>query len=323
MSLYKEIIDKYINVFTFTRVPENIPTAEVLFASLVREMNIEKIQATESNAWKLSKDFKDVLLEKQNDKFLEISYNDWISIFNDHVSSIKSKEQSQNRNEYFYFNPIVPVLSKFGQAARFKGNPWNPGALILEEIYLGCENEDQWKLIELKLHKRLSIEDNDDLWSRFLNLKTTELADLLLGQSNSQDDDFKPYKFSNKIIERKRQINFQPPINIVFVKYLDILLDLKDKFSRHRWASILQSYLRFSTFLLVLNKLTYSVNMVDQLMNNEAFDKENIFKTTNVKLGDKRKELIEDRLIGYLFSNLQFLECFHKPTLDLYSLSHM
>ena len=200
MSLYKEIIDKYTSIFAFTRVPENIPTAEVLFASLLRELNIENIEATESTAWKFSKDFKDFLLDKQNEKFSEISFGDWISIFNNHVSSIKSKEQTQNRDEYFYFNPIVPILSKFGQAARFKGNPWNPGALILEEIYLGCKNEDQWNLIESKLHENLSIQDNDDLWSRFLNLKTKELSDMFLDKSFTFKEDFMTYKFSNKII---------------------------------------------------------------------------------------------------------------------------
>jgi hypothetical protein len=47
------------------------------------------------------------------------------------------------------------------------------------------------------------------------------------------------------------------------------------------------------------------VNLVDLLINKKNYDINAIFRTTEVKLGDKRKELIEDRIVGYLYSNLQ------------------
>jgi hypothetical protein len=307
MSLYKEIIDQQIKLFSFTRVPENIPTPEVLISSLIRELKISKLNISETKAWSFSQELKAKLRDK-NRVFSEISFNKWSYIYENYTASIRSKDQTNNRDDYFYFNPIVPAFAQFGHAARFKGNPWNPGGLLLEEMYLAFSNNIDWNNFQRKIHKSLEVDENDDLWSRFLQLKTTELSNIFF-PSIELNDDFNDissnYKFSGKFLERCSLTAAHPAINKVFVKYLEMLLDLKDKFSRHRWISILQSYLRFSTFLLVLNKLTYSVNLVDLLINKKNYDINAIFRTTEVKLGDKRKELIEDRIVGYLYSNLQ------------------
>jgi hypothetical protein len=132
----------------------------------------------------------------------------------------------------------------------------------------------------------------------------SELLTTIHGSIENQEQT-ENYKFTPKFKERLSLLDTKPLINQTFVKQLNVLLDLKGKFSRHRWMSILQSYLRFGTFLLILNKLTYSVNFIDLLMNNSEYKEEEIFKATTVKLGDKRKELIEDRLVNYMYSNLQ------------------
>jgi hypothetical protein len=306
MSLYTKIIDQKVNLFSFTRVPENIPTPEVLISSLMRELKIQNLKTTEKNAWKNSKELKK-LLESSDGSHTEIPFLKWSYIFENYTASIRSRDPNNKRSEYIYFNPIVPEFAKYGHAARFKGNPWNPGGMLVEEIYLGCNTENEWKAIELKLHKALSVDEEDDLWSRFIQNKTAELSELLTAKHGSieHEEQTENYKFTPKFKERVSLLDTKPLINQTFVKQLNVLLDLKSKFSRHRWMSILQSYLRFGTFLLILNKLTYSVNFIDLLMNMSEYNEKDIFKATTVKLGDKRKELIEDRLVNYMYSNLQ------------------
>lgn len=306
MSLYTKIIDQKVNLFSFTRVPENIPTPEVLISSLMRELKIQNLQTTEKNAWENSKKLKK-LLESSDGSHAEIPFLKWSYIFENYTASIRSRDPNNKRSEYIYFNPIVPEFAKYGHAARFKGNPWNPGGMLVEEIYLGCNTENEWKAIELKLNQALSVDEEDDLWSRFIQNKTAELSELLTATHDSieNEEQTENYKFTPKFKERVSLLDTKPLINQTFVKQLNVLLDLKSKFSRHRWMSILQSYLRFGTFLLILNKLTYSVNFIDLLMNMSEYKEEDIFKATTVKLGDKRKELIEDRLVNYMYSNLQ------------------
>lgn len=306
MSLYTEIIDQKVNLFSLTRVPENIPTPEVLISSLMRELKIQNLQTTEKHAWENSKKLKN-LLESSVGSHAEIPFLKWSYIFENYTASIRSRDPNNKRSEYIYFNPIIPEFAKYGHAARFIGNPWNPGGMLVEEIYLGCKTENEWTEIELKLNKALSVDEEDDLWSRFIQNKTSELSELLTARHDSIEHEEKTenYKFTPKFKERVSLLNTKPLINQTFVKQLNVLLDLKNKFSRHRWMSILQSYLRFGTFLLILNKLTYSVNFIDLLMNMSEYKEEEIFKATTVKLGDKRKELIEDRLVNYMYSNLQ------------------
>jgi hypothetical protein len=306
MSLYTKIIDQKVNLFSFTRVPENIPTPEVLISSLMRELKIQNIQTNEKNAWENSKKLK-TLLETTNGSHAEIPFLKWSYIFENYTASIRSRDPNNKRSEYIYFNPIIPEFAKYGHAARFKGNPWNPGGMLVEEIYLGCKSENEWKAIELKLNKALSVDEEDDLWSRFIQNKTSELSELLttIHDSTEHQEQTENYKFTPKFKERLSLLDTKPLINQTFVKQLNVLLDLKGKFSRHRWMSILQSYLRFGTFLLILNKLTYSVNFIDLLMNDSEYKEEEIFKATKVTIGDKRKELIEDRLVNYMYSNLQ------------------
>lgn len=55
MSLYTEIIDQKVNLFSLTRVPENIPTPEVLISSLMRELKIQNLQTTENTLGKTQK----------------------------------------------------------------------------------------------------------------------------------------------------------------------------------------------------------------------------------------------------------------------------
>jgi hypothetical protein len=306
MSLYTDIIDEKVNIFSFTRVPENIPTPEVLISSLIRELKIQNIQTNEKNAWENSKKLKN-LLNTSTKSHANIPFQKWSYIFENYTASIRSRDRNNKRSEYIYFNPIIPEFAKYGHAARFKGNPWNPGGMLVEEIYLGCKSEMEWESIQLKLKIALSVDEKDDLWSRFIQNKTSELSELIttIHGENEQLEQTKLYKFSPKFKERLLILDTKPQINITFVKQLNVLLDLKSKFSRHRWMSILQSYLRFGAFLLILNKLTYSVNFIDLLINNSEYKEEDIFKTTKVKLGDKRKELIEDRLVNYMYSNLQ------------------
>lgn len=306
MSLYTEIIDAKVHIFSFTRVPENIPTPEVLISSLMRELKVQGISSSEKEAWGNSLELKK-FLNDENNYHAEISFVHWLEIIEKFAGSMRSRDPNNKRQQYLYINPIVPEIAQYGHAARFTGNPWNPGAMLLEEIYLGCENHDEWIDLERNITETLSVSGNDDLWGFFLQNKISELSKVIkpINESKTTVIERNNYLFSSKFKERVDILNVKPTININFVKQLKELLKLKNKFSRHRWISILQSYLRFGSFMLILNKLTYSVNFIDYLMNMKEYDEKEIFKATTVKLGDKRKNLIEDRLVNYMYSNLQ------------------
>jgi hypothetical protein len=299
-AIHAEYITKLF-LFDFDRKPENLPTPETLLCSLYRQLELSSHQ-NENNVWDNSTKLDDIISDSNHKYSVENLSSDHLRIITEKlIASNKSKEQEIKNKHHLYLKPIVPEIASVSHSARITGNPWNPGAMILEEILNGCSTKEEYNALKEQLKNALSISKNDDIWAKFLQYELNSIV---------KHETFKNDSITNKIHKdtslKFNKRGFAIPINQELNKGLKIIIEHKDNFSRQRWINIIESYLRYYLFTCNFNKLQYCNNLVDQIIQNKTQDitLHTIYSQTTFSINDKRKNLIEGAIRKHLFSNI-------------------
>ncbi|HEX6039996.1 MAG TPA: hypothetical protein VFZ20_18220, partial [Longimicrobium sp.] len=140
-------------------------TAEVIVASTYRAAGFSG-HAEKSVSAAGSRFDKDAAKPEKNPGSTSISADTWRTILHGALESPKQPNQSARR--FLQLCPVVPDVALYSGSARISGNSWNPGQLVKRIIRLGSESEEAAKRLWAELHKTLSVDENDDIWARWL-----------------------------------------------------------------------------------------------------------------------------------------------------------
>jgi hypothetical protein len=227
--------------FHLSRAPENA-SGEVILASLYRAtgFKIGEGQVTQAGKSFLARLDSG---EKTNPELQTgIGENVWKFILERILES--PKQPSQPKKKFIQLTPLVPDTALYSFAARYMGNPWNPGALTASIIQYGCNTpivtEDTWK----EIFKALDIDETDDIWARLLSQEFGVWRDG--GNTwgiNTYDEVC--------ALERKDRMRYHIPAKR-FVKDIRSLIALKKSLTRRQWISLIESLVRLGTASHVL-----------------------------------------------------------------------
>jgi hypothetical protein len=300
-ALHTEYISK-LYFFDFDRKPENIPTPETLLSSLYRQLGLASHQ-NENKVWQNSESFKKIVSNHSYVFKTENLTSSHFKIISEKlIASNRSKEQELKNKHFLYLKPIVPEIGSISHSSRISSNPWNPGAMILEEILHGCENLEEFEKIKDTLIQKLKVGENDDIWSKFIQ---NELSAIINTNNNIVKINGNNRIHSDSQIKFYKR-NYAIPINKELNSGLKIILEIKESFSRQRWINILESYLRFFLFMSNYHKLHYCNNFVESILtkNINEITFQHIFRKKSISINEKRKNIIELSLRKHLFSNV-------------------
>jgi hypothetical protein len=68
------------------------------------------------------------------------------------------------------FMPLTPSVAAFSAAARARGNPWNPGGLLANAVWLGNGSRAAFDQCSACIRELLEISDADDPWAQLVEL---------------------------------------------------------------------------------------------------------------------------------------------------------
>ena len=149
-NIHAEFITKLF-LFDFERKPENLPTPETLLCSLYRQLELSSHQ-NEKEVWNNSEKLHSIIYKSSHQyNVVNLSSANFRIITEKLIASNKSKEQEIKNKKHLYLKPLVPEIASLSHSARISGNPWNPGAMILEEIFNGCSNLEEYEDFQNKL----------------------------------------------------------------------------------------------------------------------------------------------------------------------------
>jgi hypothetical protein len=133
-------------------------------------------------------------------------------------------------------------------AARSSGNPWAPGKLIRRMVLLGSEDIAAARELWSSLFMALSIEDNDDVFAKFVELELSswsmegdKTAEMVWKLSPLQDDEEIDLGIAELVKPAK-----------VFVEDLAAIIAAKTVMTRRQWLSLLEAILRVAAVTHVL-----------------------------------------------------------------------
>lgn len=227
--------------FHIFRAPENA-SGEVILASLFRNIGYE---IGESQVSKTGKIFSTRIAagERTNPSLhTGIGDENWRFILEKILES--PKQPGQPKKKFIQLTPIVPDATLYSFAARYSGNPWNPGALTASIIGYGCNTQADMESTWTEIFSALSIDETDDIWAR------------LLAQEFSawRDDVYKweLRKFDEECcLHRSDRMRYHIPAKR-FVKDVRSVIGLKQALTRRQWISTLESLIRLGTASHVL-----------------------------------------------------------------------
>lgn len=312
-NIHAEFITKLF-LFDFERKPENLPTPETLLCSLYRQLELSSHQ-NEKEVWNNSEKLHSIIYKSSHQyNVVNLSSANFRIITEKLIASNKSKEQEIKNKKHLYLKPLVPEIASLSHSARISGNPWNPGAMILEEIFNGCSNLEEYEDFQNKLKIALSISNDDDIWSKFLQHEFNSIVN-----QGTFAKDLVKNRIHKDTLKKLQNRGIAIPINQELNRGFKIIIEQKNNFSRQRWINIIESYLRYYLFTCNFNKLQYCNNLVDKIINNrtQEITLENIFNPTTISINDKRKNLIEGAIRKHLFANIFLYNYLEKCGIDL------
>jgi hypothetical protein len=157
------------------------------------------------------------------------------------------KQESQSAKRFLQISPIVPDAALYSLSARLSSNSWNPGALVAKMIQMGTANEAKAKELWSRLFHALSVDENDDIWARFLQQEF-----LSWRHADHEACWREPCPLlQDEIVGQWRRAPVPTPAGR-FAHDLEPILGLKLHLTRRQWISIVEALLRLGTASHVL-----------------------------------------------------------------------
>lgn len=152
-----------------------------------------------------------------------------------HAALESPKLPNQSSKRFLQVTPLVPQAAAFSGSARLAGNPWSAGALVRRMVWLGAPSADDAETIWRELFTALSVDDDDDVFARFLQKEMAAWTPGSTWQVSPVDD-------SASLAPADRQGLAYPARQ--FSRDLLAVLRAKGSMTRRQWTSLLEAILR-------------------------------------------------------------------------------
>ena len=188
--------------------------------------------------------FNELHTKRQKDKESILSQDDWAHLLYHGLASPKMSKQSKSKKPILY--PLVPDCALYANAARLRGNPWNPGNLLEQLVLNGCESTAESETLWSNLFDKLgadSFGQGEDFWACLVSEQ--------FSNCRSEDVRWSLNKLSRKRPEIGKELYNSSPAKM-FASDLQSVLDLKAKLTRRQWLATLESLVRIGSVSHVL-----------------------------------------------------------------------
>lgn len=217
-------------------------SSEVLLASLYRTIGFAS--ASEGSVPQAGRDL-DRHIQKLREKRQRpptgavVGVEAWNTVLHGILESPKLPNQSSKR--FLQVTPIVPGAALFSGSARLSSNSWPAGSLIRRMVCLGSKDRDSAQRLWQGLFAALSVDDEDDVFARWLDQETsawnTEASNWAL--SPIPEDEIATLETPDF-----QGILFLPARR--FTRDLQAIMQAKGSMTRRQWTSLLEALLRLA-----------------------------------------------------------------------------
>jgi hypothetical protein len=234
----------YEHSFLHMRPAPEYASGEVVLASTYRRAGLDPAIVTEGKVPSLGREFQKLLDKGKRPGGREavtgIDADAWSRIVSGTLRSPKQPNQSSKR--FLQISPIVPDAAMYSLSARLSANSWNPGELVAAVVQYGSKSRDNAQVLWQELFNALSVDENDDIWARFLDAEFRSWRPKPLA-----DAWHSPRALTNETrFEAWHQASTRIPAS-QFVEDLGKILALKGLLTRRQWISMLEAMLRIGT----------------------------------------------------------------------------
>lgn len=250
----------YEKSFLHMRPAPEYANGEVVLASTYRQLSSRGNHVSESNVPKLGRAFSKRLEKGKLPAGVALrDAEDWKQIVTGTLRSPKQPNQASKR--FLQISPVVPDASIYSLSARLSSNSWNPGALVSKLVQFGSTTNEESQALWAKLFSALSVDDNDDLWARFLSSEFEPWRDAEQAEFYTRVSDLE----SDESISGWHKDPKVTPAN-QFSSDLMSVIDLKQHLTRRQWISMLESILRLGCASHVMWVSSANITVFSALM---------------------------------------------------------
>lgn len=171
-----------------------------------------------------------------------VDMESWRVVINAVLESPKQKGQSSRR--FLQMSPIVPDVALYSGSARLSGNSWNPGNLIKRMVAFGCDDDIGAAATWDKLFNALGVDDNDDIWARWLQ------DEFHLRRRGAPAWSAQPWLTLTSLPAQDKALFAYPARQ--FVRDLEGIILAKPYMTRRQWVSLLEAIVRLGSVAHVL-----------------------------------------------------------------------
>lgn len=157
------------------------------------------------------------------------------------------KQPNQTAKRFLQIGPVVPDAALYSLSARLSSNSWNPGEFVARVLLFGEPDHASAQALWNRLFHCLDVDENDDLWARFLHDEFSSWRSAEQKDSWRQPNDLE----RDAAVMAWHQSSVPIPAN-QFVRDLDCILALKQRLTRRQWISMVEAMLRIGAAAHVL-----------------------------------------------------------------------
>jgi len=238
---HSSIHKAYENSFLHMRPAPEYANGEVVLASTYRQLSSKVSHVSESSVPKLGRALNKRLEKGKRPSGsaggTNIEAEDWKQIVTGTLRSPKQPNQASKR--FLQISPVVPDASIYSLSARLSANSWNPGALVAKLVQFGSASPDEAQSLWSTLFQALDIDEQDDLWARFLS---REFGSWREGEHTQFFSQPSILGADTSVSGWQTDARAMPAQQFVFD--LKSIIDLKKHLTRRQWISMLESLLR-------------------------------------------------------------------------------
>lgn len=239
----------YEQSFLHMRPAPEYASGEVVLASTYRRVGLEAGIVSEGKVPSLGREFQKLLDKGKRPEGREstigIDADAWSRIVSGTLRSPKQPNQSSKR--FLQISPVVPDAAIYSLSARLSANSWNPGELVAAVVQYGSKSRDNAQVLWHELFNALSVDEDDDIWARFLDAEFRSWRSKLLVDAWQSPRALQ----TEPRFEAWHEASMRVPAS-QFVEDLAKILSLKKLLTRRQWISMLEALLRIGTASHVL-----------------------------------------------------------------------
>ncbi len=296
----KKTHTSYRDSFLHMRPAPEFASGEVVLASTYRSVGST---ISESKVPTLGREFsKKIAKDNRSHTPGRIDSDSWQGLITGTLRSPKQPNQSSKR--FLQISPVVPDATIYSLSARLTTNSWNPGELVSRIIQFSKSSQHDSQSLWDKLFYSLCVDDNDDIWARFLQQEFEQWRGVEASESWKEPTQIKEVDAINEWRAS--------PIDIPATQFsldLEHVISLKSHLTRRQWVSMLESIIRLgsaSHILWLCNANMVCFDLIkDALFGKPVPDIDVIKKKISVgegywRLGQYSSGTISQYSIGYI-----------------------